>query len=133
MAAGITVFTSALAGDRDILHAAETRAFTAGCLWNRTRNLVRIDAPEGTGFGKIALFAIGAGHRSAALLAARQALVDAIAVRLVGDDENPAVGEGGREGEHTGDEGRTDKDAHGTQGTDCGLVRLTYRYWVKND
>ena len=41
------------------------------------------------------------------MLATGQALVDAVTIGLIGDDENPAVGEGGRRGKqgHTGQEG----------------------------
>ncbi len=43
----------------------------------------------------------------AAFIAFREALVDAVAVRLVGDDEDAAVGRGSRCGSHenTGQEG----------------------------
>ncbi len=76
-------------------------------LGNRARDLVRVDAAIGGGVGKIARLAVGAGGMGAASLAARQALVDAIAVRLVGDDEDAAVGRRRRCGSNkgTGQEG----------------------------
>jgi hypothetical protein len=62
------------------------------CLGNRARDFIRVDAPVRQGLDEIARLAIGPGSMGAAFLALGQALVDAVAVRLVGDDEDAAVG-----------------------------------------
>ena len=74
------------------------------CLGNRPGYFIRVDTPVGRGLGEIPRLAIGAGGVGAAFLALGEALVDAITVRLVGDDENAAVGRCSRcgEQEHTG-------------------------------
>src|SRR5450756_1296649 len=97
---------SALAGDRDVFVAAGVGAVVAR-LGNRAGDLVGVDAAVGGGLGEIPRLAIGAGGMGAALLAFGQALVDPVAVGLVGDDEHPAVrhrGRGGRN-ENTGQNG----------------------------
>ena len=66
---------------------------------NRAGDFVGIDAAIGGGLGKFARLAIGARGMRAAFVALGEALVDAIAVGLVGDDEDAAVGECGRGGE----------------------------------
>ncbi len=71
----------------------------AGGLGNRPGDFIGIDAPVGRGLGEIPRLAIGPGGMRAAFLALGEALVDAIAVRLVGDDENAAVGRCRRRGE----------------------------------
>ena len=68
-------------------------------LGNRAGDFVGIDAPIGRGLGEIPRLAIGAGGMGAAFLAPGEALVDAVAVGLVGDDENAAVGRCRRRGE----------------------------------
>jgi hypothetical protein len=82
---------SALAGDGDVFATARMAAVFV-FLWNRAGDLVRIDPAIGRGQREIPRLAIGLGGMGAALLASGKALVDPIAVRLVGDDEHPAVG-----------------------------------------
>ncbi len=82
---------SALAGDRDVFVATGMGAVLAS-LWNRAGNLIRVDAPVGRSLGEVPRLAIGQGSMGAAFLTLGEALVDAVAVRLVGDDENAAVG-----------------------------------------
>jgi hypothetical protein len=82
---------SALAGDRNIFVAIIVVAAAPGSLGNRPRYFVRIDAPIGGGLGKIARLAIGSGSMRTAFCALGEALVDAIAISLVLDNENPAV------------------------------------------
>ena len=99
--------TLALAGDGDVFAAAIARTFLAAGTRNRAGDLVGIDAAIGAGGCKFARLAVGAGGVRAAFFALGEALVDAVAVGLVGDDENPAVGPCGGRGEqgHTGQKG----------------------------
>ena len=83
---------SALAGNGDVFVAAGVTAVAAGRLGNRPRDFIRIDAPIGRGLGEIARLAIGPRGMGAAFVALGQALVDAVTVGLVLDDENAAVG-----------------------------------------
>ena len=62
---------------------------------NRAGYFARIDAPVGRSLDEIPRLAIGARCVGATLFAPGKALVDAIAVSLVGDDENTAVGQCG--------------------------------------
>ncbi len=73
-------------------------------LGHRAGDFIGIDAPVGRGLGEIPRLAIGAGGMGAAFFAPGEALVDAVAVRLIGDDEDAAVGRCNRGGtqEHTG-------------------------------
>lgn len=77
---------------------------------DRTGDFGRIDPPEISGIAELAGLAIGAGRRRAALVAPCQASVDAVAVRLVGDDENAVLGMGG--------EGARDEKAGGDEGAE---------------
>lgn len=61
--------------------------------WDRAGDFVRIDAAEGGRLREFARLAIGAGGMHAAFLALGEALIDAVAVGLIGDDEDAAVGE----------------------------------------
>ena len=90
---------SALAGNGDVLIATGMVAATAGDLGNRSGDFVRVDTPVGRGLGEIPRLTIGPGGMRAALFTLGQALVDAITVRLVGDDENAALGQRSRRGE----------------------------------
>ena len=65
---------------------------------NRSRYFIRIDAPVRRSLGEIARFAIRQRGMRAAFLALGQALVNAISIRLVFDDENTAVRRCGRSG-----------------------------------
>jgi len=80
-----------LASYGDVFIATGMAAIFAG-LGNRAGDFVGIDPPEGRGLGEIPRLAIGLGGMGATLLALGQALVDAVTVRLVGNDENAAVG-----------------------------------------
>ena len=97
---------SALAGDGDEFIAAGMMAIAGGRRRDRAGDFVRIDAAIGGGLGKIPGLAIGAGGMGAAFLASGEALVDPVAIRLVGDDEDTAVGRRRRRGEqeHAGQE-----------------------------
>jgi hypothetical protein len=92
--------TSPLAGDGDVFVAARTRAAIARGFGNRPGYFVGIDPPIGRGLGKIPRLAIGPRGVRAAFLAPGEALVDAVAVALVGDDEYAAVGGCRRGGHH---------------------------------
>ena len=81
-----------MAGDGDVFVAARPRAVVRGAPWNRTGDLIRVDPSVCRGFGKIARLAIGPRGMFPATLAFCEALVDAIAVGLIGNDEYPAVG-----------------------------------------
>jgi len=61
-------------------------------LRNRAGYFVGVNPPVGRGLGEIPRLAIGMGGMGTTFLAFGQALVDAIAVRLVGNNENAAVG-----------------------------------------
>ena len=81
----------ALAGNGDVFIATGMAAALAG-LGNRAGYLIRVDPSVGGSLGEIPRLAIGMGGVGAAFLAPGKALVDAIAVRLVGNDENTTVG-----------------------------------------
>ena len=66
---------------------------------NSAGDLVGIDAAVRYGLGEIPLLAIGARGMRPALVAPGEALVDAITVGLVGDNEDAGVGEGGGGGD----------------------------------
>ena len=93
-----------MAGDGDVLIATGVVAAAADGLGYRSRDFVRVDTPVGRGLGELPRLAIGAGRMRATFFALGQALVDAIAVRLVGDDEDAALGGRRRRGkeERTG-------------------------------
>src|SRR5882757_841224 len=83
---------SALARDGDILAAAGTRTAIAAGFGNRARHFIGIDPPIGGGLDEIPRLTIGPRGMGAAFLAVGETLVDAIAVGLIGDDEDAAVG-----------------------------------------
>ena len=83
---------SALAGDCDVFITAREAAAAGHIPGNCARDLIRIDAAVGYGLREIPLLAVGARGIGAAFFAPRQALVDAIAISLVGDDEHTGVG-----------------------------------------
>ena len=93
-----------MAGDGDVLIATGVVAAAADGLGYRSRDFVRVDAPVGRGLHKIPRPAIGQRRMGTAFLALGEALVDAIPVRLVGDDEDAALGRrrGRGEEERTG-------------------------------
>jgi hypothetical protein len=82
---------SALAGNRDVFDASGTIA-VLGRLGNRAGDFLRVDAPVGRGLGEIPRLAIESGCMGAAFVAPGETLVDTIAVRLVGNDKDAAVG-----------------------------------------
>ena len=81
-----------LTGDGDVFVATGTRAGIAGRFGNRPGYFIWIDAPIGRGLGEVARLAIGPCGMRPAFLAPGEALVDTVAVGLVGDDEYAAVG-----------------------------------------
>ena len=85
----------ALASDGDVFNATGTAAVCAG-LGNRAGYLFRLDPSVRRCFREIPRMAIGVGGMCTTFVAPRQALVDAISVGLVGNDENAAVGVSGR-------------------------------------
>ncbi len=87
--AGIDSLT--LASNGDVFIATGMAAVFAG-LGNRAGYFIRVDPPVGGCLGEIPRLAIGLGGVGPAFLAPGEALVDAIAVRLVGDDENATIG-----------------------------------------
>ena len=93
-----------MAGNGDVFIATGMVA-VAGGLGNRSGDFIRIDTPVGRGLGELPRLAIGARGMGAAFFALGQALVDAIAIGLVGDNENAALGGRCRRGE----EERTDQ------------------------
>ncbi len=84
-------FDLSLAGNRDVLAAAGMGAAFPGRRRNRAGDLRRVDPMIRRGLCEIPRLAIGAGGVRATPVAVGQALIDAIAIRLVGDDERPAV------------------------------------------
>ncbi len=92
-----------MTGNRDVFVAAAMAAMRAG-LGNRAGDLVGVDAPIGRGLGEIPRLAIGLRGMGAAFFALGEALIDAVTVGLVFNDENAAVGRRSRGGEeeHTG-------------------------------
>jgi len=85
---------SALADNGDVLIATGMVASVASGLGNRSRDFVRVDTAVGRSLGEIPRLTVGPGGMRAAFFSLGEALVDAITVRLVGDDENPTVGPG---------------------------------------
>ena len=88
-AAGIESLT--LASNGDVFIATSVAAVFAR-LGNRAGYFIGVNAAVGGSLGEIPRLAIGLGGMGAAFLALGEALVDAIAVRLVGNDENPTIG-----------------------------------------
>ena len=84
-----------MAGNGDIFVAAGMVAALAR-LGNRPGHFIGIDPPIGGGLGEIPRLAVGPGGLGAAFIAPGEALVDAVTVGLVGDDEYAAVGRCGR-------------------------------------
>src|SRR5262249_40284018 len=81
---------------------------------DRTRDLVTVDLAERGCLDEVARLAIGGRHRGPAACPARQTAIDAIAVGIVGDDEDALFSlrgdvaeEDSRKGQHGG------KSAHG--------------------
>mgnify|MGYP000870071831 FL=1 len=95
---------SARAGNGNVFIAAGMTAAVGHIPGNSAGDLVGIDATVGYRLGEIPLLAIGARSVRTALVATGQALVDAIAIGLVGDDEHAGVGKGrgGAERERAG-------------------------------
>jgi len=85
------VGSSALAGDSDVFAARRMTAILAR-LRHRAGDFVRIDPTVGRGLREIPRMTIGTRGMGAAPFTLGQALVDPVAVRLVGNDEHPAVG-----------------------------------------
>src|ERR1041384_600640 len=85
--------------DRDeVFAASRARAVARG---NRSGDLTALDLAKRFGRRKRLGLTVGRRNRGAARLAARKAAVDAVAVRMIGDDEDAAIGEG-RRGENQG-------------------------------
>src|SRR5205085_11280114 len=82
---------------------------------NCAGDLVGVDAAELRGSGEVALAAIRIGHRGAAAVTLGEALIDAVAVRFIGDDEGAAVGERGRGGQNGSSGKQTNEGTHGGQ------------------
>jgi len=105
----------ALAGNGDVLCATKPGAFARISFRNRAGDLIRVDPAELGCDRKVPLTAIGIGHRRAAAIALGQALIDAVAVRLIGDDEDAAIGERGGGGQDSGRGDKANKGTHGGQ------------------
>src|SRR5262249_41586415 len=110
---------SALAGDCNIFVAMAMGAVCAG-FGDGAGNFVGIDPAIGRGLGEIPRLAVAARDLRAAFLAPGEALVDAVAVRLVIDDEDAGLGRcsGRSNDEGTGEEREQGShDAPGGGGT----------------
>ena len=70
----------------DVAGVAAAAAGAAGR--DRAGDVIAVDLAVGRGRGELVRLAIGVGRRRAALVAGRQAAVDAIAVAVIGDDEH---------------------------------------------
>ena len=88
-----------MAGNGHVFAATGVVADLAPGTGDRPGYFVGVDTPVGRSLGEIPRLAIGAGGMRAAFFAAGEALVDAVIVGLVGDDENAAVGRCNRGGE----------------------------------
>ena len=82
---------SALTGDGDVFVAAKVLAVLAR-LGNRAGDFVGVDAPIGGGLSEIPRLAIEPGCMGAAFVALGETLVETVAIGLVGDDKDAAVG-----------------------------------------
>jgi hypothetical protein len=80
-----------LAGNRDVFVAARPTAIVAR-LGNRAGYLIRVNSPVGRGLGEIPRLAIGMSGVGAAFVAPGEALIDAVAVRRIGNDKNASIG-----------------------------------------
>src|SRR5262249_15381753 len=96
----------------DIFIAGGMAATVGHILGNRARDLVEIDAAVGQGLRELPLLAIGARGVGAAFVAPRQALVGAISVGLVCDDEGAGVGQRRRGAAEEGASQKSRKGAH---------------------
>lgn len=86
---------SAVAGDGDVFGASGV--MTGGLergLRDGAGDLMGVHPTIGCRLGEMARLAVGSGGVGTAFFTAREALIDAIAVRLVGDNENAVVGKG---------------------------------------
>ena len=94
-----------MTGNGDVFVATRTAAVTAR-LGNRAGDFIGGDPPIGRSLGEFARPAIGQGGMRAAFFTLGEALVDAVAIGLIGNDENPAVGPSCRPGKerHAGQE-----------------------------
>src|SRR5437588_9114587 len=59
---------------------------------NGARDFLTIDPAERRRMAEVARFAIGGSDRHAAAVAGRQAAIDAVAIGIIGDDENALLG-----------------------------------------
>ena len=105
----------ALAGDRDKFVATPMDA-----IWtvfrHRSGDFIGVDPAVGRGLRKIPLLAIGACRGGAAAVALGEALVDPVAVGLVGDDENVGFGARGPCRDEEDDGESRCKESHETPG-----------------
>ena len=83
---------SAVTGDGDKFTATGAPAALACGFRDRFGDVLGIDAAERGRLGEFARLTIGAGGMDAAGLAVGEAFIDAAAVRLIGDDEDPVIG-----------------------------------------
>ena len=81
----------ALAGNGNIFVAAGMVAVVAG-FGNRTGYFIGVDAPIGGSLREIPRLAVGLGGVGAAFLAFGEALIDAVTIRLIGNDEDATIG-----------------------------------------
>jgi hypothetical protein len=88
--AGIDSLT--LASNGNVFIAMGMAAVSAG-FGNRAGYFIGVDASVGGSLSEIPRLAIGLGGVGAAFVALGETLVDAIAIRLVGNDENATVGQ----------------------------------------
>ena len=104
-----------MAGDGNEFGAAGTPTVAAGRSRDGAGYFVRIDAAESGCLGEIPRLAKGPGGVRAAFLAVGEALIDAVAVGLIGDDEDPVVGPrrgGSGKGSYNGQGNQSGKGFH---------------------
>ena len=103
---------SALAGDCDIFAAVAAVAGGGPGFWYRACDFVGVHPAKRGGLGEFTRLAISPRCGGSAFVAARKAFIDAVSVRLIGDDEDAAVGQSGGRTEHRAD-GKCGQNSHG--------------------
>src|SRR3954464_9299487 len=91
--------------------AAASRA-AAGIGWDRAGDLLPVDLAEGRREGELAGLAVGGGGGLAAILARGETAIDAIAVGVVGDDEDTLFRVRGRRAQQDGEGDRGEEGSH---------------------
>jgi hypothetical protein len=101
-----------LAGDCDVFATAAGAAISAVGFRNGAGDFIGVDPAVCGCLGELARLAIGPRCGRAALLAACEAFIDAVAIRLICNNEDAAIGEGGCRGHNNKAGGKRRQKSH---------------------